>query len=365
MKALLAGFVSAIVLLSSSPVGAVDDAGFEVVFGDVHTHTRYSDGASGSPGDAFAAARVAGADFMATSDHNFMLTDEEWELSKQQGEAATTRDFSAIVASEYWLTNGYGEVIVFGVDELRNKANFRSPGAALSRHQVIPAFLDWLATEGGLGIWPHPGVYGDLDEFDHWTPARDVAMVGVEIHNYGSFLGAPANWGVHDYEDQFQLALSRGWHLMPYATSDTHAADWIAGSPVRTALLVTENSPDAVLDAMRSRRGYATLDQNLAISFSIGEVMMGGSIDPAADAPVTVEVEDPDGPTITRVELIGAGGAVIDAETPAVPSASVSWSPSIAGPTPWAYVRVWSLADITGGDGVVAWTAPIWFEPAG
>ena len=58
-------------------------------------------------------------------------------------------------------------------------------------------------------------------------------MSSIEIHNYGSWVGAPAAWGVHDYEDAYLTALDNGWHVMPAAVSDTHDVDWIslAGGP--------------------------------------------------------------------------------------------------------------------------------------
>ncbi len=343
--------------------------GYLLAFGDVHNHTRYSDGSAGTPADAFAAAKGAGADFLATSDHNFMLTDDEWTLTRQQAAAATTTgEFAALAATEYWITNGYGEVIVLGVDDIRTKANFRSPRAKLSRHEVIPAFLDWLAGEGGIGVWPHPGFYGDLDDFAHWSEARDEAMAGIEIHNYGSYVGAPASWGVHDYEPDYRRALERGWHLMPLAVSDTHAPNWISGSPVRTVLLVPAPlTPDAILDALRAQRGYATLDENLRISFRLGGAVMGETVAAAAAGGLEAEisVHDPDGAgdAITKLELVTEGGLIVDSI--ALNASSTTWTPTVGDDVRWVYLRVTTASDVSGAPGVTAWTAPVWVERTG
>lgn len=274
--------------------------------------------------------------------------------------------FAALAATEYWITNGYGEVIVLGVDDIRTKANFRSPRAKLSRHEVIPAFLDWLAGSGGVGVWPHPGFYGDLDDFDHWSPERDEAMAGVEIHNYGSYVGAPASWGVHDYEPDYQRALDRGWHLMPLAVSDTHAPNWITGSPVRTVLLVDAVTPDAILSALRAQRGYATLDENLRISYRLAGAVMGSTVDVSGPVSAEVVVEDPDGAgdAITKLELVAGGGAVVATHVPPPCTTSVTWTPTIAAVS-WAYLRVTTASDVSGGPGVTAWTAPVWVSSAG
>ena len=338
--------------------------GYTLAFGDVHNHTRYSDGSAGTPGDAFAAAKDAGADFLATSDHNFMLTDEEWALTLEQAGAATADGFAAIAASEYWITNGYGEVIVFDVGDIRKKANFRSPRASLSRHEVIPAFLDWLADSGGIGTWPHPGVYGDVDGFDHWSEKRDDAMAGVEIHNYGSYVGAPASWGVRDYEPQYLRALERGWHVMPLAVSDTHAPNWISGSPVRTVLLVDGAvTPGGVLAALRAQRGYATLDESLRVSYRLGGAVMGSSVAAAPRLTAEVAVQDPDG-LITRLELVTEGGRVVASTDVDAGSSSVEWRPALGERVPWAYLRVSTAESLGGGPGVTAWTAPVWVEPS-
>jgi hypothetical protein len=42
--------------------------GYNLYFGDLHSHTGYSDG-YGTPAEAYAAAIAGGADFFATTDH--------------------------------------------------------------------------------------------------------------------------------------------------------------------------------------------------------------------------------------------------------------------------------------------------------
>lgn len=285
----LAAAVSAAAALSAASAAADPATAYNLYFGDLHTHTRFSDGWEGTPGDAFRAAAAAGADYMATTDHNFLLTQEEWAQTLRFADRYTSHSFAALAGSEYWITSGFGEVIVYNMTGVRRKANFHDPRVPLSRAEVIGAFYDWLASNNAIGYWPHPGLYGDQDDFDHWTPFRDQAMSLIEIHNYGSWLGAPARWGVHNYERAYLTALDKGWHVMPAASSDTHAPNWIGGYPVRTVLLARERTPEAMLDAMRSRRGYATLDENLRISYSLNNEVMGSRLaTPSAAGPMSV-----------------------------------------------------------------------------
>ena len=92
----VAWLLSVLVLGSSVGISsAAPETDLELYFGDLHTHTRYSDGWEGTPEDAYIHAREAGADYMATSDHNFMLTEDEWERTKRQATRQTSGSFAA------------------------------------------------------------------------------------------------------------------------------------------------------------------------------------------------------------------------------------------------------------------------------
>jgi hypothetical protein len=363
---LLAASVVTLLFLApgSASVAITDGPRYHLSFGDVHNHTRYSDGWEGTPEDAYIHARNSGADYLATSDHNFMLTRDEWDRTKRQAARQTSGSFAAIAASEYWIANGFGEVIVLNYEGIRTKANWRGPRTSLSRHEVIEDFYDWLASQrGAIGHWPHPGFYGDLDRLDHYTPARDAAMSSIEIHNYGSWIGAPASWGVHDYEDWYVLALDKGWHVMPAAVSDTHSPDWISGSPVRTVLLTETLSPDGIHDAMRASRGYATLDENLEIGYRLNGEVMGSILRSGGSSyTATIHVKDPDATAedgITLVELVSDHGEVVASRSTSGTDVSVSFALS-STTSRYYYARITTNSDVSGGPGVTAWTAPVW-----
>jgi len=338
---------------------------YRLYFGDLHNHTAFTDGATGTtPDDAFVHARASGADWLSTSDHNFKLRQTEWATTKQMAADRTEAGFVAMAGSEYWIASGFGEVIVNNVDELYNKANWRPHGQHLSVHEVPPNFYDWLASHpGAVGHWPHPGLYGDQDDFRHHTPFRDRAMSSIEIHNYGSYLGAPASWGVHDYEPAYVTALDEGWHIMPAAVSDTHAANWISGSPVRTVLLADELTREALFGAMRASRGYAVLDENLRITYELDGQVMGSTL-PSGDSTYIAHVraDDPDGTAadaITRVEVVSDGGEVVASR--ALDDTFVDTRFRLRSTSArYFYLRITTASDVSGGEGVTAWTAPVW-----
>jgi len=94
-------------------------------------------------------------------------------------------------------------------------------------------------------------------------------------------VGAPAKQGVHPREPQDQMALEKGWHIMPAGASDTRDSDGIAGSPVRTLLLAPGRAPADLYDAMRARRGYATLDESLRVHFGLDRAIRSARRDRA------------------------------------------------------------------------------------
>src|SRR5919204_2875524 len=67
---------------------------YQLYFGDLHTHTGYSDGV-GTPRDAYAAAIAAGADFLATTEHDsygvYGISPDEWQDNLAAAEEFTSQ----------------------------------------------------------------------------------------------------------------------------------------------------------------------------------------------------------------------------------------------------------------------------------
>lgn len=365
---LAAGLAIVVLLVGSLPGIRADPSGagggappvYGLYFGDLHTHTRWSDGWEGTPADAYAAAAAAGADFLATTDHASRLTPEEWALTRQMADAATTATFVAIPAYEFWV-NGRGELNVYDAPAVLPNDDRALQGALTPRQTALAGFYDWLAAQpGAVAQWNHPDyMTKEFDDYAYRTPARDGAIGLLEIHNYGSW----AWQGTVDYEPSYILALDRGWHVMPAANSDTHNPDWISGYEVRTVLLATSLTRENLYDAMRAGRGYATLDRNLRISFTVNGEVMGSTLStPASSFEARIHIEDPDGvPTdaITLVEIVSNGGAVVASLS--ADSTVVNWQVRLSSETArYFYVRVSTASNLPGSAGVTAWTAPVW-----
>jgi len=333
---------------------------YQFFFGDLHAHTRYSDGWEGTPSDAYASALAAGADFMATTDHAAMLTPEEWADTILAAQAFTSENFVAMPAYEYWMP-GFGEVATYNVPVFPSEHPNLQPQRKMPRWDVPGAFYDWLSAQpGGVGLFVHPTDYGDnFDDFAYWNEMRDEGMGLLEVHNLGSW---EMPYALLEYETSYVMALDNGWHVMPAANSDTHSPDWISGYEVRTVLLAPSLSPANLYEAMRSGRGYATLDKNLRIDYSIDGSVMGSILTPAESYSAKIHIEDPDGipgDNITLLEIVSDGGQVVASQS--FGSTTVDWEVTLNSATArYYYLRVTTASNVSGGEGLTAWTAPVW-----
>ena len=335
---------------------------YSLYFGDLHAHTSYSDGARGStPADAYAAGQAAGADFMALTDHQGSLTPEEWADTLAAAASHTSDTFVAMPAYEYWVT-GVGEINVFNAANWPKYPTGKGADKANSGHHEnrwlsLPETYDWLAgEEGAVGQWNHPTAYAGVSSenfvgFADRTAPRDGGMGLIEVFNDVV------------YESSYVLALDAGWHVMPSASSDTHNPDWISGSDVRTVLLAPDLTPAALYGAMSAGRGYATLDKNLRVEFTVNGMAMGSVLGGSATTySVRVEVKDPDADAadvITQVDIVSDNGAVV-ASLPANGNV-VEWSKTLTSTTAhYYYARVSTASGPDGLPGPTAWTAPVW-----
>lgn len=336
---------------------------YHLYFGDLHAHTGYSDGAIGTtPWQAFAAGAAAGADFMALTEHcstsnayeAWTMDEEEWLDLKKAAAFSTTDEFVAIPAYEFWLVANTGEINVYDVPDLPPKMTLLGP-------ERLTMFYDWLCAQpGGVGQFNHPTyVTRDFKDYVGHSTDRDASMGLIEVFN-DVFT-----------EESYVKALEAGWHVMPSANSDTHAADWISGCDARTVLLADRLTPAHLYEAMRAQRGYATLDKNLHVTFALNGCAMGSTL-PRLPKTCTADVRvwDPDAlggcqpDAVTLVEIVSDGGEVVARLSPtaSVGTQTITWTVAgLSAKARYFWVRVSTVSDdVNGRPGVTAWTAPVW-----
>lgn len=250
--------------------------------------------------------------------------------------------------------NGTGHLNVFNSAEYLN---------ALEPGIDLPHFYKWLTTVPSNGDGPvvagfnHPGP----DQYNNWDyrdPQITDIITVLEVIN--------SNKNLH-YE-AFVNALDKGWKVWPVCGNDNHGLWGITHHTSRTFILATSKTKGAILDAMKNRRTYASLDENIQCQYTVNGAIMGSTLNRPSVFKFDISVSDPDTnkakDKITKIDIVKDGGVVVKPYSPA-PAYSVTWSPTINDSTnKFFFVRVWNAG---GGDAAnanpatpVAWLAPVW-----
>jgi hypothetical protein len=156
-------------------------------------------------------------------------------------------------------------------------------------------------------------------------------------------------------EQAYIRLLEAGWHVGAAGCQDQHEQTWGTGGSSWTVALARELTPQAILDALRSRRTYSAGDRNLQVSFTLDGEDMGSRFSrPAGNLTSLVSVFDPDeSHVIDRIDLI-LDGQVVASTRPKLPK--YTWAIPIE-PTPGSH---YCFVRITQAGGHTTWTSPIW-----
>lgn len=319
----------------------------------------------GPPSAHFAAARAAGFDWYVTTDHSQEAAffppgpdNPQWHLSKGQAAAATRDRFVGLAGFEYSENDGpggTGHVNVINTDDISNAL---TPGVDLA------AFYRWLARAKPNGTGPIVATFNhpSADSHAHFTgrtPAATDIITMLEVVN--------GNGRVH-YEG-FIAALDAGWKVSPTVGLDNHGLTPIPLYKARAFVLAKSVTKEGVLDAMKHRRTYASLDVNLRARYTVNGQVMGSTLVRPGRFRFDIAIDDPDvadpRARITKLDIVKDGGQVVATFTPPEPAASVRWKPEIRDASArYFFVRVWNAGggDTPKADAAkpVAWLAPVW-----
>ncbi|MGZ8939072.1 MAG: CehA/McbA family metallohydrolase [Limisphaerales bacterium] len=346
-----------------------------VLWGDVHGHTKLSDG-KGSLDEYFYHARnIAKLDFAIVTDHDFghevpwRMPQAHWDLIQSKADEYTVNgQFIAIAGYEwtsqpkYWrgFTNAASEELFPGPPRYYNHKNvyFQKPVNYLFSAKD-PAYMgsDLLAAAvqeaGGLVHNNHPSA--DLDcreQFNYdgqWFPViANTEMLPDSIAYQGT------NYPVRG-EASVRAFLNRGGRTGFVGGSDTHE-----GRPsARTAVLARALTRRAIFDALRHRRNYAVSHARMELEFKINGHWMGEEITVTGSPRLTVSVH---GTTNLAVVEIIRNGVVCHRVSPAGKSLRFTWRDDAFSETAYYYVRVTQNDSDEHGNPSRAWSSPIWVK---
>jgi len=315
----------------------------------------------GPPSKHYSLAKEKGYDFYATTDHSQESAFQPgsdvnpvWLSAKQQAVEATDAKFVALAGFEYSENDGPGGT---GHINVINSAGMLN---ALAHGIDLPYFYRWLSTAKANGEGPVVASFNHPtpEQYNNWAYRDDRVtdvLTMLEVIN--------SNNKIH-YE-AFVNALDHGWKVAPVCGNDNHGIGGIAKQTSRTFVLATARTKTAILDAMKNRRTYASLDGNLQARYSVNGAVMGSTLKSPKSFQFDIAVSDPDaGEKITKIDIVKDGGAVAQEYKP-TPGQSVKWTPTVEDATAkYFFVRVWTErgGDAPGADPSkpVAWLAPVW-----
>ena len=360
----------------------IGKAEFQLYFGQLHSHTQYSDG-SGTLNSALDyignLPKNANINFVAFTDHSnyfdsktnpndkaalydtTLVKDSDanhsWATYKK-----TVADFNeshsdlvALAGFEMTWSGGPGHINTFNTPGIvsRNNTELNSK----ENDAGMKAYYALLSQEEGadsISQFNHPGkTFGTFKDFSYWDPVIDSRMYMVEVGNGEGQIGAG---GYYPSYSEYIKALDKGWHLAPTNNQDNHKGKWGNANDARDVILTDDFTEQGIYRAIRAMRVYATEDKNLEITYTVNGQQLGSIItEKPKKLNVSVTVYDPDKTdSIVKVELVANSGIVAHTWSDPTELASGKVEAELDPKYSYYFVRV------TEGDGDLAVTAPVW-----
>ncbi|SDU84321.1 CehA/McbA family metallohydrolase [Jiangella alkaliphila] len=403
LAATASGSSAAVTRTASGAPGAVRASrltrGRTLVHADLHNHTMLSDGA-GDPALAYESMRSAGLDVAALTDHATLsdgvlsildpllpdgvnqitgLSRPGWRRTRDLADAADEPGLFTAIRGFEWTNPLLGHVNVWFTDAYTDVLDATLMGG----------FYRWLTREDGffgigdggadgLAGFNHPGREpGRFNDFRYEPKAHDQ-LVSLEMFNrYDDYLFEGWAKGV---SSPLVTCLNAGWRPGLSGVTDEHGTDW--GYPEgkgRTGMWVTENTRDAVFQAMTERRFFATRASGLRLDATADGAPMGGSIRRArGDVRFAVDLDRGAEWTGNRLDIQvlrpGEGAPeVADVVEAAAGRVTRFTVPLDSDDGDWVVLRVSDPSQPNGTPGPdghpcndfgVAYSSPWWFDPA-
>lgn len=381
-------FLAMFNFLGARPVSAQEN----VFFGNLHSHTSYSDG-SGTPREAYTYARdIARIHFLALTEHNhaeavgndgigiatnpalYKGAGSDSLISAARAMTENAR-FIALYGQEFSTISSGNHVNVFDVGEVINVEKGRFDllldfllGNRDSSGQ--PAVMMFNHPEDSLTLQSKE--YG-LDDFGGDTN-RWISKIGtharlIQLINGPGMNSSTGAASARPKEEAYMKFLNLGYKLAPTADQDNHKKNWGNATNARTAAIMTTLTKTNLINALRSRHVYATEDPNLSVVFKINNRLTGdvAPLPAAGELSISYKIADADEPDaeyevqvwrdavggqlarmVSSVRVDGGSGTIEDV--------------AFSGEAQFFFFKIIQRGD--DGDEDRAWTAPVWFESA-
>ncbi|HLF20843.1 MAG TPA: T9SS type A sorting domain-containing protein [Bacteroidota bacterium] len=356
---------------------------YNIYFGNLHAHTAYSDGNKDSTTSGVAdvygsfqyAKNTHELDFLGISEHNHSqagLLIADWYKGVAQRDSFNTfgvdTNFVALFGQEWGVISGGGHVLIYGTDKL---FGWETIGGSPNYQVYVPksdytALFNAVRAEGGFATLAHPQSTDFGGFFSSYNAAAHDVVVGTALVSGPAFSTniVQSDPSTSTFQARYHDALARGYRVGATIDQDTHNTNFGMANQERTAVIATERTESAIIEAVRARRFYGTMNKNLRISMSVNGAFMGEEIASSGPVNFAISVSDPDvGSTTTKIEIrcgIPGSGIAPTTLTSVTNSSTLnySWNQPI-GTTYYYYAYV---QQTEGSSTFNAWTSPVWNE---
>ncbi|HEY2956285.1 MAG TPA: lamin tail domain-containing protein [Candidatus Eisenbacteria bacterium] len=353
------------------------DLGYTPYYGNLHSHTSYSDGVQ-TPADALAFARFSAPtplDFLAVTEHNHSNAGLDslgaYHLAMAQAAAANDDgNFVAICGQEWGIISTGGHANVFESPTLFGW----EPGyydVFVAEGDYTGLYTAYLAnppaSDPPVVEWCHPSS-GDFNGYAV-TDDGKAAVHLMALISGPAFSTSTTESDVGSTtgnEVLFQDALRKGYRVSPVGDQDNHQATWGASTQTRTVVQAAGLTKSEILGALALGRNYGSQDHNTEVQFAADGLPMGSAWATPNGIRIVARVIDPDvGESVSQIDLLrgitGASNAVLVASS--VGSSEFSWREHTvftAGAEAHYYLRIRMSNNAT------IWTGPVYvtYDPS-
>ncbi len=326
--------------------------GLRTYFGDIQQHSAHSDGV-GSADEAYLRARHRyGDDFVALTDHESFLGKRtgpgEWEYLKDVADRHDAPGaFATLIAYEWTgkMYPGPGHKCVY----------FPRRDVPIVSRDDVPAGGDLVRRVRALGGFasPHHIGWTGCDEEGHDPDGQPVWEI-CSCHGCYEHADHPLGARGEHAHQLVDVMLRKGHRFGFTAASDSHGLLYHHGEcrkrdPYRTGLTAVQApalTREAVFEALRARRCYATSGAKILLDVTVNGAPMGSEL--TERGPLHVAVSAVGESALERLDLVGPEGVLATR-----PAAGDALAFEAVVDAAFVYARVVQR------DGEMAWSSPV------
>ncbi len=368
------------VSISATPFDA--SLGYLYLYGNLHSHSSYSDGnkedLTKKPIDDFRFARDANCmDFLGISEHNHAgagMNIANFPLGFNDANTANLEvgpsgnTLVTLWGMEWGVISGGGHVLTYGFNNQLIGWESGNYNIFCAKNDYASLFNLINAQPNAFAMLAHPAFTDFGNIVNTYSTNADNAVVGTAIETGPAFStnitysNFPAPMAHFEY---YKAMLAKGYKLGPSMDGDNHYFTFGRQSANRLVVLATGKNREAVTSAIKEMRFYASNDCNVKLDFKNFGNVMGTSFQHIGLPSITVNVTDTDAGEVT--DSIYIFGAKIGDPAPAEPikkyfnQSSITFDATDVLNVQPDNTTYYYFTVIKQADGNRAISAPIWY----